>query len=44
MNFVMDIADYVYVLDEGRVIAQGKPKEIQNNKKVLERQNISLNS
>ncbi len=36
MNFVMDIADYVYVLDEGRVIAQGKPKEIQNNKKVLE--------
>lgn len=36
MNFVMNIADYVYVLDEGKVIAQGLPKEIQNNKKVLE--------
>ena len=36
MNFVMDLADYIYVLDEGSIIAQGKPKEIQNNKKVLE--------
>lgn len=36
MNFVMDMADYIYVLDQGSVIAQGKPKEIQNNKKVLE--------
>tara|TARA_Y100000310_G_scaffold319330_1_gene374481 strand:- start:2000 stop:2731 length:732 start_codon:yes stop_codon:yes gene_type:complete len=35
MNFVMDLADYVYVLDEGKVIAKGKPKDIQNNKKVL---------
>ena len=36
MNFVMDLADYVYVLDEGRVIASGTPKQIQRNKKVLE--------
>lgn len=36
MNFVMDLADYIYVLDYGKVIAEGKPKEIQNNKKVLE--------
>lgn len=36
MNFVMDLAAYIYVLDEGKVIAEGKPKEIQNNKKVLE--------
>ena len=36
MNFVMDLADYVFVLDAGRVIASGKPKQIQNNKKVLE--------
>jgi branched-chain amino acid transport system ATP-binding protein len=35
-NFVMDLADKVFVLDRGRVIAQGKPKEIQKNKKVLE--------
>ncbi len=36
MNFVMDIADYIYVLDEGKVIAEGKPKEIMDNKNVLE--------
>tara|TARA_Y100000310_G_C20699925_1_gene828775 strand:+ start:1028 stop:1753 length:726 start_codon:yes stop_codon:yes gene_type:complete len=36
MNFVMDLADVVYVLDEGRVIAHGKPKTIQKNKKVLD--------
>jgi branched-chain amino acid transport system ATP-binding protein len=36
MNFVMGIADYIFVLDEGKVIAKGLPKQIQNNKKVLE--------
>ena len=36
MNFVMDLADYIYVLDYGKVIAKGKPKEIQKDKKVLE--------
>ena len=35
MNFVMDIADHIYVLDNGSVIAQGNPDEIQNNPKVL---------
>lgn len=36
MNFVMGIADKIYVLDYGKVIAQGKPEDIQNNKKVFE--------
>lgn len=36
MNFVMDIADHIIVMDYGKVIAEGKPKEIQKNKKVLE--------
>ncbi len=36
MNFVMGLADYVYVLDYGNIIAEGKPKKIQKNKKVLE--------
>jgi len=36
MNFVMNLADYVYVLDYGKVIAKGPPRRIQNNKKVLE--------
>lgn len=36
MNFIMDLADYVYVLDQGKVIAKGKPKEIRRNKKVLD--------
>jgi len=35
MNFVMDLADYVYVLDAGKVIAHGPPKQVQENKKVL---------
>ncbi len=36
MNFTFKVADWVIVMDEGRVIAEGKPKEIRNNKKVLE--------
>ena len=32
----MDLADYVFVMDAGAVIAEGVPKEIQNNKKVLD--------
>ncbi len=36
MNFVMGLADYVYVLDYGKVIAHGKPSMIRRNKKVLE--------
>ncbi len=36
MNFVMDIANYIYVLDYGKVIAKGLPKNIQKDKLVLE--------
>lgn len=36
MNFVMDIADHIIVMDAGKVIAEGKPKMIQKDKKVLE--------
>ncbi len=36
MNFVMKLADYVYVMDDGVVIAHGTPKQVQNNRKVLE--------
>lgn len=36
MNFVLNLADEVIVMDEGKVIARGKPSEIKNNKKVLE--------
>ena len=36
MNFVMDLADYIFVMDAGMVIADGKPAEIQRNKKVLD--------
>jgi len=33
---VMNLSDRIMVLNEGRKIAEGSPKEIQNNKKVLE--------
>jgi branched-chain amino acid transport system ATP-binding protein len=36
MGFVMEIADIVYVLAQGKIIAQGKPKDIMKNPKVLE--------
>jgi ABC-type branched-subunit amino acid transport system ATPase component len=36
MELVMAISDQVTVLDYGCVIAQGKPAEIQNNKRVIE--------
>ena len=36
MNFVMDLVDYIFVMDSGSVIAEGKPRQIQNNKKVLD--------
>ena len=36
MNFVMDLVDYIFVMDAGNVIAEGKPRQIQNNKKVLD--------
>jgi branched-chain amino acid transport system ATP-binding protein len=35
MSFVMNVADRVAVLDFGRLIAQGTPAEVQNNKDVI---------
>lgn len=36
MNFVMELADEIFVMDEGRILVSGKPHEIRNNPKVLE--------
>ena len=36
MGFIMDISQKIVVLDFGHVIAEGTPKAIQKNKKVLE--------
>ncbi len=36
MNFILKLADNVIVLDEGAVIASGKPEKIKEDKKVLE--------
>jgi branched-chain amino acid transport system ATP-binding protein len=36
MGLVLSVCDYLYVLDFGRVIAQGTPTEIRNNPKVIE--------
>jgi ABC-type branched-chain amino acid transport systems, ATPase component len=36
MRLVMEISNYIYVLDHGELIAEGKPDEIRNNKRVIE--------
>lgn len=36
ISFVMDVSDSVIVLNEGRVLKIGKPKEVVKDKKVLE--------
>jgi ABC-type branched-subunit amino acid transport system ATPase component len=36
MTFTMDLADDIYVLDAGAVIAHGRPSVIRKNQKVLE--------
>lgn len=36
MDLVMQISDRIYVLDFGKLIAQGTPSEIQNNQRVID--------
>ena len=36
MSLVMGVSDRITVLDQGRVIALGKPLEIQENQQVIE--------
>ena len=36
MDLVMDISDRIYVIDFGKLIAQGSAMEVQNNPKVIE--------
>lgn len=36
MDLVMRISDYIYVIDFGSEIAQGVPKDIQNNQRVID--------
>ncbi len=35
MNLVMDISDRIYVVDFGKLIAEGTPEKIQNNEAVI---------
>ena len=36
MDLVMDISDRIYVLDFGKLIAEGTPEQIQNNQRVID--------
>ncbi|WP_426348734.1 ABC transporter ATP-binding protein [Alloiococcus sp. CFN-8] len=36
INLVMDISDRIYVIDFGKLIAEGRPEEIQNNQRVID--------
>jgi branched-chain amino acid transport system ATP-binding protein len=36
MSLVMDVADQVVVLDLGKLLARGTPREIQGDRRVIE--------
>jgi len=36
IEFLFDFAEYIFVMDKGEIIAEGTPKEIMNNEKVME--------
>lgn len=36
MSLVMGVCERIYVLDYGQIIAEGKPEDIRNNKRVIE--------
>ncbi len=36
MDLVMNISDYIYVIDFGSEIAQGVPEQVQNDKRVID--------
>jgi len=36
MKLIMEIADLIFVLDYGKKIAEGTPKKVQKNPKVIE--------
>lgn len=35
MNLIMNVSDYIYVLCQGKLLAEGAPAEIQNNPEVI---------
>ena len=35
MKLVMEISDYIYVVNQGTPLAQGKPDEVKNNPAVI---------
>jgi len=36
IDVIMSISDYIFVLDQGKKVAEGKPREIHQNEKVLQ--------
>ena len=36
MDLVMKISDYIYVIDFGSKISEGRPEEVQNDQRVID--------